>query len=108
MQAELERVLNSGAHYETSSAFDVRIAHILWQNGVLPADRFVFCNGSKEQPYLDAILELRKAGFANVVPILDDPDEFEALAACPEPLLLGVRERGRQKERDGPKGDVHA
>jgi arginine decarboxylase len=83
----------SGAHYETSSAFDVRIAHILWQKGVLPDDRFVFCNGSKERPYIDAILELRRAGFANVVPILDDPEEFEALAACPEPLLLGVRER---------------
>jgi arginine decarboxylase len=83
----------SGANYETSSAFDVRIAHRLWQNGVLPPERFIFCNGSKEQPYLEAIVELRRAGFANVVPILDDPDEFEALAACSEPLLLGVRER---------------
>ena len=83
----------SGANYETSSAFDVRIAHRLWQNGVLPPERLVLCNGSKERPYLDAILQLRQAGFANVVPILDDPDEFEALAACAEPLLLGVRER---------------
>ncbi|HEX9369773.1 MAG TPA: arginine decarboxylase [Roseiflexaceae bacterium] len=83
----------SGAHYETSSAFDVRVAHRLWQSGVLPADRFVFCNGSKERPYLDAILDLRQAGCANVVPILDDPQEFEALASYPRPLLLGVRER---------------
>src|SRR5262245_17825060 len=85
--------VRAGAHYETSSAFDVRIAHSLWRAGVLPAERFIFCNGSKEQPYIDAIVELRCAGFANVVPILDDPDEFAALAACPEPLLLGVRER---------------
>jgi arginine decarboxylase len=85
--------ITSGAHYETSSAFDVRIAQRLWQNGVLPPDRFVFCNGSKEQPYIDAILYFRQAGFANIVPILDDPDEFEALAACAAPLLLGVRER---------------
>src|SRR5215207_2553820 len=35
----------AGAHYETSSAFDVRIAHQLWRNGVLPPDRFIFCNG---------------------------------------------------------------
>ncbi len=83
----------AGAHYETSSAIDVRIAHRLWQSGALPADRFVLCNGSKERAYLDAILDLRLAGFANVVPVLDDPEEFEALAACPEPLLLGVRER---------------
>src|SRR5262245_29944970 len=85
--------VGAGANYETSSAFDVRIAHRLWQNGILPSERFIFCNGSKEQLYLDAILQLRQAGFANVVPILDDPGEFEALAACPEPLLFGVRER---------------
>ncbi len=85
--------INAGAHYETSSAFDVRIAHQLWRAGLLPGDRFVFCNGSKEPAYISAIRELREAGFANVVPILDDPEEFEALADCPAPLLLGVRER---------------
>jgi arginine decarboxylase len=83
----------AGANYETSSAFDVRIAQRLWRAGVLPPERFIFCNGSKEQAYIDAILDLRLAGYANVVPILDDPDEFEMLAACPQPLLLGVRER---------------
>jgi arginine decarboxylase len=83
----------AGANYETSSAFDVRIAQRLWQTGVLPPERFIFCNGSKEQAYIDAILDLRLAGYANIVPILDDPDEFEALAGCSQPLLLGVRER---------------
>lgn len=85
--------LDAGAHYETSSAFDVRIAHRLWRAGLLPADRFIFCNGSKEPPYIAAIRELREAGFARVVPILDDPEEFEQLAGCAAPLLLGVRER---------------
>lgn len=85
--------ISSGAHYETSSAFDVRIAQRLWQSGVLPNERFIFCNGSKEPAYIDAIVQLRRAGFTNIVPILDDPHEFEALADCPEPLLLGVRER---------------
>lgn len=92
--AEVVRTaIAAGAHYETSSAFDVRIAHKLWQRGVLPPDRFIFCNGSKEPAYIDAILQLRRAGCANVMPILDDPQEFEDLAACPEPLLLGIRER---------------
>jgi len=85
--------ISAGAHYETSSPFDVRIAHSLWQRGILPDDRYIFCNGSKERSYIDAMLQLRLAGFANIVPILDDPAEFEALAACPAPLLLGVRER---------------
>lgn len=85
--------ISAGAHYETSSAFDVRIAQSLWRGGVLPSERFIFCNGSKEPAYISAIIELRRAGFANIVPIIDDLAEFEALAACPEPLLLGVRER---------------
>jgi arginine decarboxylase len=38
----------AGAHYETSSAFDVRIATQLRASGVLPSDRYIFCNGSKE------------------------------------------------------------
>lgn len=85
--------ISAGAHYETSSAFDVRIAHRLWRNGTLPSERFIFCNGSKEAAYLAAIRELRAAGFTNIVPILDDPQEFEQLADCPFPLMLGVRER---------------
>lgn len=89
----IRTAISAGAHYETSSPFDVRIAMILYKNGILPANHFVFCNGSKEPAYIDAILALRRSGFANVVPILDDPEEFEALAACELPLLLGLRER---------------
>lgn len=85
--------VTAGAHYETSSAFDVRIAHQLWRAGVLPRGRFIFCNGSKEPPYLEAIIALRLAGCETVVPIIDDLDELAALAICPAPLLIGVRER---------------
>jgi arginine decarboxylase len=86
--------LQSGAHYETSATFDVVIAHQLWLQGVLPQDRMMFCNGSKDAAYVDAIVRLRQAGFANVVPVLDDLDELEAyLARCGEPLMFGVRER---------------
>lgn len=86
--------LDAGAHYETSAAGDVVIAHMLWRQGVLPDDRYIFCNGSKEAAYLDAIVALRRAGCERVVPILDDLDELEGLLArCDLPLLLGVRER---------------
>ena len=86
--------LAAGAHYETSAAADVMIAHHLWRQGVLPQDRFIFCNGSKEDAYVDAIVALREAGYAQVVPILDDLRELDALLArCSAPLLLGVRER---------------
>src|SRR5215207_8481542 len=30
--------VRAGAHYETSSAFDLRIAHSLWRSGVLPSE----------------------------------------------------------------------
>ena len=86
--------ISSGAHYETSAAADVAIAHYLWQQGILPSDRFIFCNGSKDDAYIAAIVTLRHAGFARVVPVIDDLDELEALLMlCREPLLLGVRER---------------
>jgi arginine decarboxylase len=86
--------LAAGAHYETSAAADVVIAHQLWRQGVLPGERYIFCNGSKDADYIDAIAALRRAGYVRVVPVLDDLDELEGLLArCSEPLLLGVRER---------------
>lgn len=86
--------LAAGAHYETSSAADVVIAHYLWRQGVLSADRYIFCNGSKEDNYIDAVVALREAGYTRVVPILDDLDELDALLErCSAPLQLGVRER---------------
>ena len=86
--------LAAGANYETSATADVLIAHHLWRQGVLPDSRYMFCNGSKEDGYIDAIVALREAGYERIVPILDDLDELEALIArCRAPLLLGVRER---------------
>jgi len=86
--------LNAGAHYETSAAADVVIAHHLWRQGVLAEDRYIFCNGSKEPMYLDGILALRQAGYERVVAVLDDLDELDyILAHCRVPMLFGVRER---------------
>lgn len=86
--------LAAGAHYETSATADVLIAHHLWRQGVLQHDRYLFCNGSKEDSYIDAMVALRMAGYSRIVPILDDMEELEALLErCPAPLLLGVRER---------------
>ncbi len=86
--------ITSGAQYETSSVADVMIAQHLWMQGVLPNSRYIFCNGSKERNYIAAIVRLREAGFATIVPILDDLEELESyLRLCSQPLLLGVRER---------------
>jgi arginine decarboxylase len=92
--------LQAGAHYETSAAADVEVAHMLWRDGVLPGDRMIFANGSKEPHYLDAIIRLRCAGNANIIPVLDDLDEFHHLQACGLPFWFGVRERAAGN-RDG-------
>lgn len=85
--------LQAGAHYETSSAADALIALDLWRRGTLPAGRWVFCNGSKEHDYLQAIMQFRLAGNHRVVPVVDDLDEMEAYRRFPAPLMLGVRAR---------------
>lgn len=92
--------LKAGAHYETSAAADVEVAHMLWRDGVLPGERMVFANGSKEPHYLAALLKFRMAGNANVVPVLDDLDEFQTLQRSPAPFRFGVRERAAGN-RDG-------
>jgi arginine decarboxylase len=96
----VQTALQAGAHYETSAAADVVIAHGLFRQGALPADRLICCNGSKEPNYIEAIQALRRDGCERVIPVLDDLDELEALAATPQPLLFGVRERAAGN-RDG-------
>lgn len=96
----VQTALAAGAHYETSAATDVEIAHYLWQQGILPHDRLICCNGSKEPNYLAAIWNLRLDGCTNVIPIIDDLDELAALRSCPLPMQFGVRERAAGN-RDG-------
>ncbi len=92
--------LKAGAHYETSAAADVEVAHMLWRDGVLPNSRMIFANGSKEPHYLAAILKLRLAGNANIIPVLDDLDEFQLLQQSQTSFRFGVRERAAGN-RDG-------
>lgn len=95
--------VKAGAHYETSSVADVRIAMDLWRRGIVPADRYVFCNGSKEDDYVSAVLRLRLAGNANVVPVLDDLDEWDAYRASPVAMQIGVRAREYAKCSGGDR-----
>jgi arginine decarboxylase len=96
----VQTALRSGAHYETSAAADVEIAHHLWRQGILPTDRLICCNGSKEPNYLGAIVDLRRDGCENLIPVLDDLDELAALLPTADALQFGVRERAAGN-RDG-------
>jgi arginine decarboxylase len=95
--------LEAGAHYETSSVADVMIATELWHAGRLPAGRYVFCNGSKEDNYIDAILRFRRAGNSRVVPVVDDLDEWDAYRDSTLSLDLGVRAREYAKCSGGDR-----
>jgi arginine decarboxylase len=96
----VQTALAAGAHYETSASADVEVARHLWHQGILKPDRLVCCNGSKESAYLDGIRRLREDGCSQVLSIIDDLDELEALMPTPLPLLFGVRERAAGN-RDG-------
>ncbi|WP_245860460.1 arginine decarboxylase [Candidatus Chloroploca asiatica] len=96
----VETALRAGVHYETSAAADVTIARSLYRQGLLPTDRLICCNGSKEPNYLEAIRGLRLDGCTNVIPVLDDLAELEALLDTSAPLRFGVRERAAGN-RDG-------
>ncbi|MEI6776363.1 MAG: arginine decarboxylase [Chloroflexales bacterium] len=96
----VETALAAGAHYETSAAADVTIAHSLWRQGILPENRLICCNGSKEPNYIAAIRDLRVDGCESVIPVLDDLDELASLLTCPAPFQFGVRERAAGN-RDG-------
>ncbi len=86
--------LAAGAHYETSATADVTIAHQLWRAGTLPGDRLMFCNGSKDEAYLDAVVALAEAGYEQLIPVIDSLDELDGLLRRSRvPLKLGVRER---------------
>lgn len=86
--------LQSGAHYETSASADIIIAHQLWRQGILANDRYMFCNGSKDIVYRDAMIALREAGYERIIPIIDDLAELDYLIRhCTQPLMLGVRAR---------------
>ena len=95
--------LAAGAHYETSSMADLQIATRLWQAGTLPRDRWVFCNGSKEEFYTQAIARLRLLGHERLVSVLDDVDEWETLSKCPAPMQFGVRARQFAKSTGGDR-----
>ena len=96
----VQTALDAGAHYETSAAADVTVAHYLWRQGILPDNRLILCNGSKEQNYRDAIRNFRADGCTNVIPVLDDLDEFADFVESEEAFYLGVRERAAGN-RDG-------
>lgn len=88
----VEQVLKNQAHLELSSAFDTEIVLHLHKQGRLQTDMFILCNGYKTPDYLRGIQRIMKAGFTNVIPILDSTAELRAYERFDVPTLqVGLR-----------------
>lgn len=85
--------LAAGAHYESSSAFDLDIVRLLRGRSLLRDDRLVICNGYKLAAYAAKILQLRAEGLTGIMPVLDNPGELPQFQRAEGPLLMGVRQR---------------
>jgi arginine decarboxylase len=73
----IEEVLKNDVHLETSSAFDLQIIKDLYKRGKIDKDKFIVCNGFKQQIYTNYICELANDGFKNIMPILDNMNEID-------------------------------
>lgn len=73
----LEKVLESDAHMETSSAYDMYIMKELYEKGVLTKEHYIICNGFKRPLYTDLVSEMVNMGFENLIPILDNKEELD-------------------------------
>ncbi|MFQ3536374.1 MAG: hypothetical protein SNJ58_10900 [Aggregatilineales bacterium] len=89
----VKTVLQVGAAYECSSAFDVDVVRYAAANGWLDRARPILANGFKIPRYADALLRLRADGFERILPIFDDLEELELFAAARLPFEVGLRAR---------------
>jgi arginine decarboxylase len=72
----IEEALTNNIHLETSSAFDLSIISSLEKRGIVKKDLVVICNGFKTTTYKQYICDSIQGGFTNILPVLDNKEEF--------------------------------
>ena len=88
----VDQVLKNQAHLELSSAFDTEIVMSLHAQNRLRKDMYILCNGYKTPSYLSGIEKIMRAGFTNVIPILDSTAELRAYERFRvEHIQIGMR-----------------
>ena len=94
----LEEALKNDINLETSSAFDINLIQELHSQGLIDKDKTIVCNGFKKEQYIENIVDIHSDGFRNVIPILDNKNEYYCLDrhiaeadGKGEPMLLGIR-----------------
>ncbi|MDO9679934.1 MAG: arginine decarboxylase, partial [Bacteroidales bacterium] len=88
----IEEALKNDIHVETSSAFDLNLIEALQEAGTVSKELYIICNGFKKDVYIENIANLRNNGWTNIIPVLDNMQEFEELDLCvKEPCKIGIR-----------------
>ena len=88
----LTEALKNDIHLETSSAFDLNLIEALEAEGAVNRDQYIICNGFKKPAYIENIANFANNGWKNIIPILDNMHELEALDKLVEqPINIGIR-----------------
>lgn len=88
----IEEALKNDIHIETSSAFDLNLIESLQEAGTVNKDLYIICNGYKKDIYIENIANFINNGWTNVIPVLDNMQEFDDLDLCvKEPCNIGIR-----------------
>ena len=88
----LQEALKNDIHLETSSAFDLNLIEALENEGAVNKDQYIICNGFKKPAYVDGIANFVNNGWKNIIPVLDNMNEFEQLNDLIDlPVSLGIR-----------------
>lgn len=90
----VEETLKHNVHLETSFAYDIDIIKQLYKRRKINKETYIICNGYKTKPYTRAISRLINEGFKNVIPVLDNKEEFEdykRMIRAKDPVNIGIR-----------------
>lgn len=90
----VEETLKHGVHIETSFAYDIEIVKQLYKRRKINKETYIICNGFKTKAYTRNIARLINDGFRNVIPVLDNKNEFEdykRLIRAKDPVNIGLR-----------------
>jgi arginine decarboxylase len=90
----VEEAQKNDIHLETSSAFDMPMIDSLERAGTVTKDITVICNGFKTYQYKQYIIDMIHDGFKNIIPVLDNKEEFNLYddeIELDEPCSLGIR-----------------
>lgn len=94
----LTEALSNNIHLETSSTFDMPIIEHLEKQGIIKKDITVICNGFKRDSYKELIVDMIHDGFHNIIPVLDNKEEFNYYQNELEvPIRLGMRMATEEK-----------